>query len=162
MEIKGISTLEWWLTKWLHDHGFTDIKARVAADFQYCHDEKTIYFALATTDEQDKKFLEFLQFYFGFPFECDNFLVSFFHELGHNRTWDKWTDEDWCDYFTSKDLLISTNAPVEEYYQLPIEEEASAWCVGYIYWNVQEIKEFWRVCQKLIMNIYKQNGVVDE
>lgn len=51
MKLKCISTLEFYLTKWLHDHGFPGVKARVAADFQYDNDEETIYFALAVADE---------------------------------------------------------------------------------------------------------------
>lgn len=162
MEIKGISTLEWWLTKWLHDHGFPSVKARVAADFQYDNDKETIYFALAVADEQDKKFLKFAQDFCVFPYDCDNFLLSFFHELGHHETWDWWSEEDWDGYQTAKNTINNNNYPIEMYFWLDIEYFATDWGCQYIVNHANEIEEFWRVCQKLLMNIYKQNGVVDE
>lgn len=159
MELKGISTLEWWLTKWLKNHGFPDVKARAAADFQYDNYEETIYFALAVPDEHDKKFIKFCQDHFSFPYDCDNFILSFFHELGHYVTWDDWDDDAWIRYFDSKDNLIANDAPIEDYFALPIEFWATCWGCVYIKSHAQEIEEFWRVCQKLIMNIYNINRV---
>lgn len=162
MKLKCISTLEFYLTKWLHDHGFPGVKARVAADFQYDNDEETIYFALAVADEQDKKFLKFAQDKLDFPYDCDNFILSFFHELGHWATWYCWNENDWEDYFHDKELIAERKLPIEDYFSLPIEETATRWAIKQICTSPKEIEEFWRVCQKLLMNIYKQNGVVDE
>lgn len=159
MEIKGVSILEWWLTKWLHEHGFPLVKARVAADFQYDNDEQTIYFALAVTDEQDWKFLKFCQEVCGFPYECDNFILSFFHELGHYVTWYEWDEEEWDDYEAAKMILLSLNANIEDYFDLPIERFATDWGCTYIREHEAEINEWWRMVHKLIMNIYKQNNV---
>lgn len=159
MSIKGISTLEYYLTNWLKDQGFPDVKARVAADFQYGPDEETIYFALAITEEQDKKFLTFCQEMMHFPYDCDNFILSFFHELGHHNTWELWSEIDWDYYNTAKEIINFAGLPVEEYFQLPQEWFATKWGCDYICKNVEKIEEFWRVCQKLLMNIYKQNGV---
>lgn len=159
MEIKGISTLEWWLTKWLRDHDFKGLKARVAADFQYDNDEGTIYFALAVTDKQDEEFLKFCQEAFDFPFDCDNFILSFFHEVGHAETWEWFTDEEWDKYFDFKQALDNSTYDLRRYFHLEPEYEASEWGCNYIVSHQNEIEEFWRVCQKLIFNIYKQNNV---
>lgn len=159
MNLKGVGILEWWLTKWLQNHGFPLVKAKVAADFQYSNDEQTIYFALAVTDRQDELFLKFCQDVCNFPYVCDNFILSFFHELGHYMTWYEWDEEEWDDYEAARMILLTLNAPIEDYFSLPIEQFATDWGCEYIRTHVEEIEEFWRVCQKLIMNIYKQNDV---
>lgn len=155
MEIKGLPTLEWWLTKWLKDHDFKGLKARAAADFQYNNDEGTIYFALATIQDLDAKFQEFIQSNFDFPYNCDPFILSFFHEAGHAMTFEMWTDEEWDKYFETIDNLSKE----EIYFYLPQEYEASRVGAQYILSHTDEIKEFWRICRKLILNIYKLNGV---
>lgn len=159
MELKGIEILEWWLTKWLKDHGFPLVKARAAADFQYDNNEETIYFALAIADKQDKAFLQFCQNVLNFPYECDNFIISFFHELGHYMTWYEWDEEEWEDYEEDKMYILTHELPIETYFELPIERFASDWGCTYIKEHQEDIEEFWRVCQKLLLNIYKLNNV---
>lgn len=162
IELKGVSTLEWWLTKWLREHGFPLVKARLAADFCYDHDEETIYFALGVADNHDKEFLKFCQDELDFPFDCDNFIISFFHELGHYMTFYEWSKDEWDDYFWAKDWLSCLENTERDYYSLPVEMFATRWGCDFIVANQEGIEEFWQVCQKLLMNIYKQNGVETE
>lgn len=162
MELKGVSILEYYLTKWLKDHGFPTVKARLAVDFQYDTEEEIIYFALAVTDNHDKEFLKFCQEELNFPFDYDNFIISFFHELGHYMTWPEWDEDELDDYFWARDYLSCLENSERDYYSLPVEIFATQWGCEFITTHQEDIEEFWRVCQKLIMNIYKQNGVVNE
>lgn len=160
MEIKGITTLEWWLTKWLNEHDFPIVKARVATDFQYEDRTKTIYFALVSDSSLEANFLKFVQDTLSFPYDCDGFILSFFHELGHYMTFENWTETDWINYYLEK-MCINLSSPCrnEEYWSLPIEHCATKWGCNYIVDNSNEIENFWRITKKLLMNIYKLNNM---
>lgn len=162
VNIKGVSILEWWLTKWLAAAGFPMVKAKLGSDFLYCSDNSIIYFSLFTTETHDLDFLHFAQDEFNFPFDCDNFILSFFHELGHYMTYHEWSQKELNEYYLTKLYLSLFENSHLDYYKLPIEHLATDWACSYICNHQKEIEEFWRVCKKLLMNIYKQNNLMED
>lgn len=162
MELKGLSTLEWWLTKWLNNHGFEEVSARINSDFEYVFEDSIIYFAIALSSPVEDWFYQFITANFDFPYTCDPFITSFFHELGHNQTYMDFTEDEWEKYLEDVDTITQMDDTEDKnmaYFSLPFEFAATEWAVRYIKDNEEEIKEFWRVCSKLLLNIYKQNNI---
>lgn len=160
MEIKGLPTLEWWLTKWLAAAGFPNVQVRVGGDFSYFPADNSIMVSLGVTEHHDL-FLKFIQDTFKFPFTCDDFIISFFHELGHVNTWNCFDEEERKHYYADKMYLacFEEDWATLEYFRLLPEFYASEWAVNYIVQHQDTIEEFWRICKKILMNIYKINGV---
>lgn len=160
MELKGLSTLEWWLTKWLDTHGFEEVSARIGHDFEYDFEDSAIHFAIVLSSPVEDWFYQFITSNFDFPYTCDPFITSFFHELGHNQTYMDFTENEWEKYLEDVNAIAQMDDTEDKnmtYFSLPFEFAATEWAVRYIKDNEDEVKEFWRVCSKLILNIYKQN-----
>lgn len=162
MELKGLPTLEWWLTKWLNTHGFEGVSARINTDFEYDFEDSAIGFAIVLSSQIEDWFYQFITCNFDFPYTCDPFIISFFHELGHDQTYMDFTDDEYDEYLEDVDRITEMDDGEDKhmaYFSLPFESAATEWAVQYIKDNAEEIKEFWRVCSKLLLNIYKQNNV---
>ena len=157
MHIIGIYILEWWLTKWLNDHGF-DLTAKVGGDFMYDHNNREVWVGLATTEKANKDFMDFWHTVLDFPYDCDQFIISFFHEVGHDETWDIFSEDAWDAY---QDMVEAAGGDNHKYFAIPQEQAASQWGCDYICGNPAEIEEFWRVCQKILQHIFKMNGVTE-
>lgn len=162
MELKGLPTLEWWLTKWLNTHGFEGVSARIGTDFEYDFEDSTIHFAVVLSSLVEDWFYQFITSNFDFPYTCDPFITSFFHELGHDQTYMDFTEDEYEKYRKDVDDIAQMDDTKDKnmtYFSLPFEFAATEWAVQYIKENKEEIREFWRVCSKLILNIYKQNNI---
>ena len=167
MEIKFLPTLEWWITKWLHEHGFEDVSARVNPDFEYDFETSSIGFPLALSANVEGWFYNFIIANFDFPYNCDPFITSFFHELGHDQIYMDFSEEEFEEYEKDKeDCAIEVDDDDEtrekkntSYFSLPFEYAATAWGVEYIKTHEDDVAEFWRVCSKMLQWIYKINNV---
>lgn len=155
---KGVPTLEWWLTKWLHEHGFPTLTARMSDSFQYDRGRNELLFSLYVCETLDRQFLEFCQERVGFPYKCDVFLLSFFHELGHHVTLDDFSTEEVCKHL---DWANDPNAELEldDYWGSDIEFAATAWGCCFICDHADEIQNFWRIFSKLANNVIRVNGM---
>lgn len=159
MRLKGVRELEKFLTGWLRAAGFTDVRARAAADFGYDPEDGIIYFSFGVTEKIDTLFLKFCQDELGFPYDCDNFIISFFHELGHHITYFDYSDKEWKEYYKRKKKLEDAPNSEYKYFSLPMEMAATRWGCSYIERHADLINDFWEQCQKLLMDIYRLNGV---
>lgn len=163
MEIKGVSILEYYLTKSLHEWGFDDLKARAAADFMYDDIHHTIYFPFAVAIESNEEFQSFAHEQCGWRYiGSDPFILSFFHELGHWATWEDWTEEDWNSYHLAVKYINDYGLALEDYFSLPQEKSATQWAVRFIQNNEEEIEKWWRFVKKITNHIYKINNIETE
>ena len=99
----------------------------IGNEFAYYYEESKIVVNLADTDEE---FLALAREN-GLNEEVSNFVISFFHELGHNETID-FVEE----YEEDKDTLT-----MEEYFYLEEEYEATMWAIDFCNNNMDIVKE---------------------
>lgn len=134
---KLIKKLDNYLTNWLQAHDF-DLVATMGADFEYIDAENTIHYALVVPCDHDVEFFELVHKAYPDIEACDNFVLSFFHELGHYNTFDQWSAREWVKYTA----FLRSMPSCKNYYLYPIEWEATAWGCEYILDHVDEIQDF--------------------
>lgn len=99
----------------------------IGNEFAYYYDENTIVVNPADTDET---FLTLAKEN-GLNEEVSSFVISFFHELGHNET------VDFCEeYEGNKDALT-----MEEYFYVEEEYEATMWAIDFCNNNMDIVKK---------------------
>ncbi len=159
--LKGYRKINKFLTDWCNNHGFK-VKCRLASEFQYEDESKTIYYALTILQMHDQLFEAICKPYLTNIEKCDNFILSFFHELGHYMLDSTYLDEDWIEYY---DLLVKlekdklTKKDYIKYYTCPIELNATQWSCNFINDNVSLIEQFWKDLQPLILEFYRINKI---
>jgi len=149
--LKVIKKLNQYLNHWLKSHGF-DCTVRYTNDFGYEPLNEIIDYSFLILEQHDELFFNFCKELQPSLISCDNFILSFFHELGHHITDDDFSDEEYTDYlmlvtkmndqdnFTTEDCL--------NYYNHPVEYEATKWACQYIIDNYEEVKDFYIQVQK--------------
>ena len=162
-KLKGYRKINKFLTDWCHENGF-DVKCRLHTDFQYEDDTKTIYYALVVPQKHDQLFFEICKPYLNNITFCDNFIISFFHELGHSQLNDFITDEEWDIYYTLIEKLKVNKLEEEDYlayYLNPVELEATKWGCMFINMNIDLIQDFWLKLQPMILDFYTANKIIN-
>ena len=147
-----------------------DATAEIGIDFAYRERGKKIIYAVVLPDvEADHSFMKNFR-RLAPEIECDTFLISFLHELGHHMTMPELSEED---YWYCSDIVDSLEKEIadpnlskereleihEEYYNLPIEQMATDWAINYILNNVKKVADFWCKVQSAIMEFYRLNNV---
>ena len=141
MENIYISELDKIINDFLLDNNF-DCSAKFGSDFAYWYKNSEIEYSLLVSERLDNMFKEFAES-IGLKINCGNFLLSFFHELGHHNTLD-FLDDDL--YKESQLIKSNLNSEIDEdckkYFELYDEIEATKWAIGYINNNEEKIKKF--------------------
>ena len=145
------------LTSWLERHGF-DAEADYGLDFCVDLDSNVITYTFVVPSAHDEKFFELCHQICPDIIACDNFILSFFHEIGHIETEADFDEKDWekywrdCEKYTADDGIMA-------YYTNPIELAATTWACEYIINHVEEVKEFRDGYVKLATKFFKENGI---
>ena len=152
--LKGIKEIDTYLTEWLTAHDF-DAIATLGTDFMCDLESNTINYALVISEEHDKLFLGVCKECREEIVACPNFILSFFHELGHIETEDMWDDDEWDYYFEN----VAEGLDPLTYYHSPIEYEATKWGCDYICDHTNIIQQLIEGLSPLVNNFYKLNEV---
>ena len=157
----GEQKLTDYLTNWMQKHDF-DCEAMLGSDFEYCIEDDVVIYALVVPQKHDELFQK-LAFDLGLRYTCDNFLLSFFHEIGHYETYYLLEDSEisYCED-VKRELYEHKTFSMKDYwtyYNLPDEVIATQWAVDFINEHPTEIAAFWKEAQRLIQRIYKLNHV---
>lgn len=160
-ELKGIDVIDSAINKWLADNEF-DCIATMGPEFAYYHSDSLIHYALWFDKETEPWFVEVMD-ECGLNYNCDSFILGFFHELGHNMTMDFLDDEDYEYSLAEITRIEDEGADGREdnmtYFHLPLEIEATQWAVDYINNHSDKVAEFWDAVKDCIHNFYKINMV---
>jgi len=152
-----------YITKWLHKNGF-ECNAEIGTDFSFWSDTDTISCALVINDTHMNLFQKVAD-ELGIEYTCDNFLLSFFHELGHFETLDEINERTYKASQRKKAKLETKEVYTEKdymtYYHLPEEIIATQWAVDFINENPNKVAKFWNGLQPLILKFYEVNNVND-
>ena len=125
-----------------------DLTADLTPDFFYDEREEFIGYALATPAEDEKSFRDFIES-LNPKFYYNDFIVGFFHEIGHHETLHT-IDEEVRDEYDCMRWSMSTM----EYFTHPVELEATLWAIEYIENHIDEVNELWLAVHPLIMDLF--------
>lgn len=143
--IKGVKNINKYLNKWLKQHGF-DCTVMYGLDFGYDFINDIIIYSFVVPQKHDKLFLEICQGIEPRLKTCDNFILSFFHELGHYMTDDDTSDKQNEKYLALIEKLNNkeklTLRDYKKYYLNDVELAATTWACQYIVKNQDDVKDF--------------------
>ena len=166
-DLKGVDSLENIVNDFLSEFG---VSAFLGEDFSYYFGEDKIEFAVAVGPSHEHFMAHFKEL--APEIECDPFLISLLHELGHHETLYEMDDDD-ADMSTwakieLENKLGETDDPQkikylhDAYYNLPDEKLATDWAIDYIRQNTNKVAYFWAAVQAEILKFYYLNGVTGD
>lgn len=162
-KLKAIQPINKYLNTWLKMNGF---KCRVEFDseFSYDFENQIIHYSVTVPKEHDEYYFKLIQFYQPDLVECDNFILSFFHELGHYKTEKQFSETEWQAYQEFVDKIENSNKEscaweFYKYYMHPIEIAATEWGANYIINNPKKIRRFIKRLNPLIINFIDENEI---
>lgn len=140
----------------------------VGTDFECWVGENLITYALAVANRTNEWFMENFRS-LAPDIECDFFLASLLHEVGHTETYFALTDDENVECFNAK-MELGRRMDAEpsndelkniyfEYFNLPDEYEATMWAIEYMRNNSEEIGALWEKLKVAIKEFYIVNGV---
>lgn len=162
--LKGVKKLEHTITRLLKPLGVR--KCLLGEEFLALPSDAIINFPVVMTEEVDTDFLEY----------CNSIeetfapvgVLSFLHEVGHIKTGDDFSMEEWSAYEDKVNKLTEKMRflPYKErrpylykYFSIPQERAASTWAVKYANAHPENIK---RLCSKMedaFKTFYKKNNI---
>ena len=161
--LKGIELINTVLNDFLKEF---EVTAYFGTDFAYWYEKNEIEYSLIVPEEASMYFME--NFNKLAPhLECDPFLASFLHELGHACTLHLIDDSEECFCRDCKDRISKQltdfiteeedRALHQQYFNLPDEYEATMWAINYMTNNSDKIASFWEKVQVAINRFYELN-----
>lgn len=164
----GVKQLNKFLNTWLSAHEF-ECTVEFDNDFSFDSVNDIIHYSFVLCDLHDSLFKEVCVECNGGVADCGNFVLSFFHELGHFNTLHIFTDSEWERYENQrtaieKSLIGNKDENTEkilykQYYKNPIELEATQWGCDYIVSHYDEVQEFNKNFQDIYIKFLNENGV---
>lgn len=151
------------LNKFLVENDF-DCYAELGEDFAYYDAKSLITYALIIPVDNDKWFFEYATS-LGLKYDCGNFILSFFHEIGHSETLHLLEDEEEEEIWKVKNNLTfeefeKSKEKANIYFDLPDEKLATQWAVDYINENVGKVRELSNKLEIAVNGFYKKYGLV--
>lgn len=147
------------LNTWLEQNGF-DCTAETGTDFAYYYDQSIITYALVVPSRMDALFMDFAKRR-GLQVDCGDFLMSFFHELGHHETLDLIDDERYAEAQEIKKELTDSNEDTEIYFNLIDEITATDWAISYINNNLHKICRLNDDLRVAVEDFYRENNITE-
>ena len=167
LNARTIKEINKFLNQWLKEHEF-ECTVQFDSDFSFDTMNDIIHYSFIVCDLHDKLFEEVCKQCNPDIVDVDNFVLSFFHELGHFNTLHIFNDNEWDQYDHLKDVLeekLKDNCDekkekklYKEYYTNPIELEATQWGCDYIVSHSDEVKKFFEDFQVLYMKFLEENN----
>lgn len=160
----GINELDKVLNEFVNPFG---TYVEFGSEFIYWVEEEKIEYSLIMPEQGRDYFMENFRV-LAPDIQCDPFLASFMHELGHHMTNDLFDDDDEAAFiydtrqYLAKALNDKTDSEEELYklyFNLPDEMAATYWAIAYMREHSKKVAEFWDKVQNTIMNFYKLNGI---
>ena len=159
MELKGVTVINNILNEFLEQF---DCSADIGEDFCYWERTSEINYAFVVASNNDIWFKEFANSLMP-NLNCDIFLLSLFHEIGHHETIDDIEDDVLRECWKIKGELNQKKTFTKEdnfrYFNLPDEKAATEWGLQYMIDHKAEVADLWRKLQPAILNFYRLNDI---
>lgn len=164
-ELKGLDKIEEILNGFLQEWECT---VRLEPDFAYYSASNIIAYSFCCSVVSDMLFSEVINRLCP-EINCDIFLWSFLHELGHHETIDNLEDSEVLFSINEKkriqreqEGITDTKQRIDlarQYYVLPDELAATQWAVNYMRAHTAEMQALWEELKPAIMNFYELHKV---
>ena len=161
MELKGVEEINNIINNFVSKFECT---AEMGLDFSYYYATNTIEWTFFITEITDDSFIKFLEEKFP-DINCNIFIWSLLHEVGHHETIDSWTYEEQECFDKEKDRIqalfnqTSSSEYCFQYYSLPDEMLATTWAANYIRNNKDEIRTFYEEFRSGIYRFAELNDI---
>ena len=136
-----------------------ECKAYKDEDFAYYYASNCITYTLVCSEIDNRCFMEKIH-KIAPGLNCDIFLASFFHELGHHMTIEEIDDEDLEYSEIMKKYINEWDFTREEanrfYMDLPDEDAATRWGCQYMIEHQEEVTQLWSELKPAIMHFYME------
>ena len=152
--LKGEQKLNQYLHNWFATNCDFDLDFELGTDFEYVYVDDLIRYAFVVVDDHDRMFLDVCREIAPELVNCDNFLLSLFHEVGHYITQEDFDDDEWDDYDSKSDW----GSDYDGYYHHPIEYEATRAGIELMMENQDKIPELLKNIQKYELEIFDELG----
>lgn len=138
------------------DKNYIDVDVEFAEDFCYYVGANTVGITIMV-DERANYFMK-NAFDMGLKYDCGDFILSFFHEIGHHYTenWITKKENKKCKK-QKKHLDGSIEKDNYTYFKIYDEILATDWAIDYINENIESINDFTERLQTLINEIELEN-----
>lgn len=155
--IKSEYKLNSYLHSWFQANCGFDLEFKLGTDFDYNYVEDLIHYAFVVPNDHDKMFFNVCKEIAPELEQCDNFLLSLFHEVGHYITQEDFDDDVWGDYDAKSDW----GNDYDGYYHHPIEYEATRAGIELMMDNADKIPEMLKTIQKYGKEILNEFGYTE-
>ena len=164
-DLKGIEKVNQIIDSFVNQFG---LRSEMGTDFSYYYPINKITWSFFMTEESNKSFEKFVENTFP-DINCNTFIWSLLHEIGHHETIDNWTGDEQYIFDSMKEdledrLLEEKEFDIcTEYYSVPDEFEATTWAAEYIRDHEPELRLFWDKFQVAANEFAELNEVnIDE
>lgn len=164
-DLKGIEKVNQIIDSFVNQFG---LRSEMGTDFSYYYPINKITWSFFMTEESNKSFEKFVENTFP-DINCNTFIWSLLHEIGHHETIDNWTGDEQYIFDSMKEdledrLLEEKEFDIcTEYYSVPDELEATTWAAEYIRDHEPELRSFWDKFQVAANEFAELNEVnIDE
>lgn len=163
-DLLGIKELNAVINDFLSEFNVT---ARLSTDFAYWCDSHIIDYSIVLGETSTRRFMRNFS-HLAPDIECDAFLASLFHELGHHLTIDLLDNSELAFCFDVKRDIDEEMSEAPEwrqeqlyqmYFDLPDEYAATMWAIDYMHNNVKKVADFWNKLYFAIKHFYEINEV---
>ena len=142
------------IKKFFNNEGF-EVEVDYDIDFGYVYSSSTIYYSFLIPDKSGEYLMEFAKQH-GLQYDCGSFVLSLFHELGHNETMDFLDEQEEEESLRIKKTLSTSKEDNFIYFNLPDEIVATEWAIDYINNNKQKIQSLIDEIKPMIDSIFSE------
>ena len=167
LDCRKIKEINTFLNSCLKEQCF-ECTVQFDSDFSFDFVNDVIHYSFIVCDLHDKLFEEVCKSCNPDIVNVDNFVLSFFHELGHFNTLHIFNEKEWKNYEKLNEVLNSKlkdnkdenleKKLYKQYYTDPIELEATQWGCDYIVSHSDEVEKFFNRFQELYTEFLKDNN----
>ena len=156
------------LEDWLDEHLDLDLTCRVDTDFYHYHndedDECGIAWSLFQNEAEEQRFKIFIKEELAVDVDrCHPWLLSFFHEVGHEMTMDDFSDAELEQDRNQRNAIEASEDPdYFAYFNLPLEKAATKWAVDFIIHNQDLVTDLLLDVMEQLALFYEVNNIAYE
>lgn len=161
MELKGVEKVNNVINEFVRQFY---LESEMGEDFSYYYPINKITWSFLMTEDSNRAYKTFLNKHFP-DIDCNIFVWSILHEVGHHETIDEWDGDDQYEFDIKKENLEQRLVEEDEfkvcseYYEIPDEMKATTWAAEYIREHKEEIDAFYEKFKKVVYEFVELNDV---
>ena len=143
--------------------GYRNCTAYFGDTFSYDYVNDVITYSFDDPAHEDDLYFELCREYKPEIIQCDNFIISLLHEVGHCATDPNWSLDEWFEYITFVKKFDETEPTDEDYmtyYKKDIEYTATKWACDFIVNNRDKVNELINGLKLIAPSFYQWKDLI--